>query len=114
MRRWRRRERCAPGFRSDCSLARPVKTENMDEDAKRRESAGEGGARSVTRALRMLHEVASREAGVTLSDVARSVELPVTTTARLLKTLEQAGFLVRETSGRYRAGAKILQIGQSL
>lgn len=69
------------------------------------------GARSVTRALRILHEVSCRSHGASLSQVARSVDLPVTTTARLLKALEQAGFLVRDNSSQYLAGAKILQIG---
>jgi len=70
-----------------------------------------GGSRSVERALRILSEVAATEGGMTLSTASRAVDLPTSTVARLLRTLETAGFLVREPSGVYQAGPKILQIG---
>jgi DNA-binding IclR family transcriptional regulator len=70
-----------------------------------------GGSRSVERALRLLHVVATAEEGITLSAASRAVDLPTSTVARLLKTLEGAGFLQRDTSGHYRGGSKILQIG---
>jgi DNA-binding IclR family transcriptional regulator len=47
----------------------------------------------------------------TLSEVSRVADLPLTTVSRLLKSLEQAGYLYRDRSGIYNPGAKALQIG---
>lgn len=72
---------------------------------------GANGSRSVDRALRLLHEVAIAPKGLSLSEAARAVDLPTSTVARILRTLQASGFLSREPEGRYRAGSKLLQIG---
>lgn len=48
---------------------------------------------------------------MTLTEVARAVDLPVSTVARLLKTLEQADYLTRRGMGLYHPGTKILEVG---
>jgi DNA-binding IclR family transcriptional regulator len=52
-----------------------------------------GTVQSVDRAFAVLRQVASAPAGI--SDVARAVDLPVSTVARLLGTLESLGAVVR-------------------
>ena len=61
---------------------------------------------SVDRAFAVLRCVADAPAGI--SDVARAVDLPVSTVARLLGTLESVGAVVRlGDSGRYGIGTGI-------
>ncbi|MDA3146714.1 IclR family transcriptional regulator [Leucobacter sp. UCMA 4100] len=66
---------------------------------------------SVDKALDILRIVAESDEGLTLSDVARSSMLPVTTVARHLKTLERAEFLFRGDSATYRPGRVLVQLG---
>jgi len=78
------------------------------------EASGESaivGSRSVERALRLLHSVASAPNGLTLTKASESVELPTSTVARLLKTLESTGFVTRDEHGIYRPGVRLLQLG---
>jgi len=61
---------------------------------------------SVDRAFAVLRQVAREPGGI--SDVARAVDLPVSTVARLLGTLESVGAVVRiGDSGSYGIGAGI-------
>jgi len=60
---------------------------------------------SVDRAMALLAEVARRPAG--LVDIAERSQLPVSTTARLLATLETNEALERSTDGVYRIGPAI-------
>ena len=65
-----------------------------------------GSVQSVDRAFAVLRQVASEPGGI--SDVARAVDLPVSTVARLLGTLESLGAVVRiGDSGAYGIGAGI-------
>src|SRR5487761_2082773 len=48
---------------------------------------------SLTRGLSILHCLARTEGGLTLTDIARRVELPPSTTHRLLSTLEKMGYV---------------------
>lgn len=66
--------------------------------------------RAVQRAFDLLALVGARRGGVTLSELARGAALPVSTTARLIATLEHAGFVERDDGG-YRAGPRLLQVG---
>ncbi|WP_051209383.1 IclR family transcriptional regulator [Propionicicella superfundia] len=68
-------------------------------------------SKTVDRALRLLSEVAVAPSGLSLSASARRVGLPVSTAARLLKSLESGGFLVRTAANVYKAGPAVLQIG---
>lgn len=84
----------------------------------RRESStavkDEGGERSsvraVQRALKVLDCFSDGRAKITLSEAARSTELPISTVSRLLLTLEQAGF-VRRSGAAYVCGMRLMQIG---
>src|SRR5712691_1959988 len=61
---------------------------------------------SIDRAFAVLRQVAGVPGGI--SDVARAVDLPVSTVARLLATLESLGAVVRiGNSGTYGIGAGI-------
>jgi DNA-binding IclR family transcriptional regulator len=50
------------------------------------------------------------EGGVSLADAARLVDLPVTTVARLLRTLEEEGAIERDAAGRYGPGVRLLAL----
>lgn len=60
---------------------------------------------SIERAVAVLSEVADRPGG--LSDLAGRVELPVSTTGRLLATLEHTDVVVRDDDGKYDIGPAI-------
>jgi DNA-binding IclR family transcriptional regulator len=65
-----------------------------------------GTVQSVDRAFAVLRQVASEPGGI--SDVARAVDLPVSTVARLLGTLESVGAVVRiGDSATYGIGSGI-------
>lgn len=66
--------------------------------------------RSVERALRLLVHV-TEHAPTTLSDCSRSLDIPVTTALRLLRTLEGLGFVRREPDGSFRPGARSFRLG---
>ena len=68
---------------------------------------------SVDRAFAVLRQVASVPGGI--SDVARAVDLPVSTVARLLGTLESLGAVVRiGDSGAYGIGAGIRALADAI
>lgn len=74
----------------------------------------EASVRSVRRALELLMAFARRQdsSGYTLKELSEEMDLPRTTTLRLLNTLEQVGFLQREPfTDRYVLGPVILQLG---
>src|ERR1700704_2368749 len=65
-----------------------------------------GSVQSIDRAFAVLRQVASAPGGI--SDVARAVDLPVSTVARLLATLESLGAVARVgDSSTYSIGAGI-------
>ena len=60
---------------------------------------------SLTRGLSILEALAKAEAGVSLTDVAQRVQLPPSTTHRLLSTLEKMGYVYQsEELGRWYVG----------
>ena len=69
--------------------------------------------RAVQRAFALLGRLGGERTGTTLSELARDCGLPVSTVARLLATLEQAGFAERQGDGRYGPGIRLVQIGLS-
>lgn len=69
--------------------------------------------RAVQRAFDLLARLGGEARAATLSELARGSALPVSTAARLLATLEHAGFVRRENGGRYAPGVRLLQIGLS-
>jgi len=66
--------------------------------------------RSVERALALLAAVCTTGCG-TLVELARLVDLPVSTTLRLLRTLEQGQFVTRSDGSSYRPGPRMMQLG---
>src|SRR4029450_13917756 len=57
-----------------------------------------GQVQSLTRGLNLLEALAKTDGGITLTDLAHRVNLPPSTTHRLLSTLEKMGYV-------YQAGA---------
>jgi DNA-binding IclR family transcriptional regulator len=72
----------------------------------------DGTVQSVERAFAVLRQVASEPGGIT--DVARGVDLPVSTVARLLGTLESLGAVVRVDSVTYGIGAGIQALAHAI
>lgn len=66
------------------------------------------GVKSVERALSILDAVGEKPGG--LVDVSGRVQLPTSTTSRLLGTLEQHGAVCRDARGVYRIGPSIVSI----
>ncbi|MGH8962960.1 MAG: IclR family transcriptional regulator [Jatrophihabitantaceae bacterium] len=69
-----------------------------------------GSTRTVGRALDLLAEVCA-EGAISLSECARRAGLPLSTALRLLRTLESAGFVVRDPGGSFSAGPRLIQLG---
>lgn len=68
---------------------------------------------SVVRAMALLEALAAEPAG--LSELARRVDLPVSTTSRLLSTLEQVGAVERiDELGSFRIGPTIVNMAMSV
>ncbi len=76
-------------------------------------SADDDGPRTRTaeRALRVLSAVALATDRPTLGAVAAEAGLPLSTTSRLLRTLEREAFVGRAADGRYWPGSRLLQVG---
>jgi len=68
---------------------------------------------SLDRAIALL-EVLAREDGLTLSEVARSAELPTSTVHRLLTTLERRGLVGHDpATGQWMVGLGLFRIGSA-
>ena len=66
--------------------------------------------RAVDRAMALLSEVCS-EQSLTLTECARRTSLPASTALRLLRTLENSGFVTRDPDGSFGPGPRMVQIG---
>lgn len=67
---------------------------------------------SIDRAFCLLNAIADQPDG--LSDLARRVDMPTSTTGRLLATLENAGTVTRSADGVYRIGPAIVAMARSV
>lgn len=67
--------------------------------------------RSVQRAFALLTAFGLERPRATLTEVAQRTDLPITTVARLIATLEPLGFLRRFGDGSYGLGIRVLQLG---
>jgi IclR family acetate operon transcriptional repressor len=86
----------APAFvRNDHGRKRVGMAVELATATKPEKSSAErsGQVQSLVRALRLLQEVADAGDGVTLTEVANRVGLPVSSAHRLLSTLQQEGFV---------------------
>ncbi|PPG39317.1 IclR family transcriptional regulator [Pseudoclavibacter sp. RFBA6] len=70
----------------------------------------EPSTRTVERALTLLASVCERD-GLSLAESARLADLSPSTSLRLLRTLESAGFVRRDDQGEFRAGSRMVQLG---
>lgn len=71
-----------------------------------------GIVQSIDRALRLLEVLSESDEGIRLIDLARSADLPVSTTHRLLLTLEHRQFVQFDrASGLWAVGARCLAVG---
>jgi len=65
---------------------------------------------SVRRAVSIIRAAAAEPGGETASALARRAELPWTTAVRLIRTLEEEGFLQRLPDGRYTLGYELTRL----
>jgi IclR family acetate operon transcriptional repressor len=71
----------------------------------------EPSTRTVERALALLATICDR-GGANLVDSARECDLAPSTALRLLRTLENTGFVAKEEAGgTYRPGSRLIQLG---
>jgi IclR family acetate operon transcriptional repressor len=67
---------------------------------------------SLTRGLSILEALATAEAGISLTDIAHRVDLPPSTTHRLLSTLEKMGYVYQsEELGHWYVGLQAFTVG---
>lgn len=72
-------------------------------------------SRSAERLLALIRLVAEQSDGLTLSDMARAVALPTSTTLRHLRSLESERFVIRRaTDGCFVPGPDLLRIARAL
>lgn len=71
---------------------------------------GLGSTRAVDRALQLLAVVTDGSSGQSLTELARRTGLSPSTASRLLGTLDQHGFVRRDSEARYRPGSRLVQI----
>jgi IclR family KDG regulon transcriptional repressor len=72
----------------------------------------ENNVRSINRALQILKCFTWNERRFTLTEIAKKVDLPKSTTSRLLATLENEGFIRRDSgSNYYKLGYEIYFLG---
>lgn len=69
------------------------------------------GVKSVERAIALLRAVAEGDRG--LVDLAAATDLPTSTTARMLATLEDLDALTRSEDGRYQIGATVRGLAEA-
>jgi IclR family transcriptional regulator, acetate operon repressor len=71
-----------------------------------------GQVQSLTRGLNILEALAKSEAGISLTDIAQRVDLPPSTTHRLLSTLEKMGYVYHEGDlGHWYVGLQAFTVG---
>ncbi|MFC4224726.1 IclR family transcriptional regulator [Lysinibacter cavernae] len=73
-------------------------------------SRADASTRTVERALSLLG-VVCEQSDIALSEAANLVNLSPSTALRLLRTLEQTGFVRRDDRGLYSPGSRVIQFG---
>ncbi|MFZ4450974.1 IclR family transcriptional regulator [Salibacterium aidingense] len=69
---------------------------------------------TLSRALDILFLLSESEQALTVQEIAYEVEIPESTTYRLLQTLEQSGITERKERGKIGLGPRILDLARSL
>lgn len=76
---------------------------------------GQRGSQAVHRVLRVLLCWSEEDATLSVTEVAHRAELTLPTAHRMIKALQQNGFLVHDTiSGRYALGPKVMDLARVL
>ncbi|WP_091737353.1 IclR family transcriptional regulator [Phenylobacterium immobile] len=70
-------------------------------------------ARSLLKALELM-ELAVNRGDRAIDEIAEEAGLPPATAHRLMTTLVQAGYMLREKPGSYLPGARLIELGRSL
>ncbi|MBO0850243.1 MAG: IclR family transcriptional regulator [Pseudonocardia sp.] len=68
---------------------------------------------AVARAARTLEVVSETRGGLTLSQIARAIGAPKSSSLAVCTTLVEAGLLVRSGTGTYELGWKVVRLGRS-
>lgn len=68
---------------------------------------------SVERALTLLEILAEAGSPMTITDIAKNVDLKISTVHRLLATLINKGYVEKDSDSKYKLSLKLLSIGQS-
>jgi DNA-binding IclR family transcriptional regulator len=74
------------------------------------EKRSEASVRTADRTFALLEAVVSSREPLSLADLAAATQLPVTTTARLLRGLESSRFVECDSGGRYVTGLAFLRV----
>jgi DNA-binding IclR family transcriptional regulator len=72
---------------------------------------GRNGIQVIARASAILHAIAERQGGVGLSELAREVGLPRSTTHRIVAALEVEDMVSSAAEGRMRIGPALIRLG---
>jgi len=73
--------------------------------------SGKGGIRTLERALAVLELLGTADWGMTLSAIAEAIDLPLSTTHRMLKALMAHGYVEQDLRTRwYELGMKVLEL----
>ncbi len=84
-----------------------------DDAGDREGGAGEDPPRSPLRTVQVLHALALAGRAVTLAELATHLQLPKTSLYRLLRALEDGGY-VQSDQGSHQLGPQALQLGAAL
>ncbi|HEV7652933.1 MAG TPA: IclR family transcriptional regulator [Actinophytocola sp.] len=68
---------------------------------------------AVARAARALEVVSASPDGMTLSEIARAIPAPKSSCRAVIATLVESGLLARATTGTYRLGWKVVELGRA-
>jgi IclR family acetate operon transcriptional repressor len=79
---------------------------------RRVERNDKGGVQSVTRAFDLLEVLADAEASLPLAEIAARAQLSRPTAHRLLKTLQQQGYVHQGAAREYGLGPGLIRLGQ--
>ena len=79
----------------------------METDVKR-------GSQTLARGLSILNELRGEPDGLTVADLARALELPRAIVTRLLATFEEACYVERTASRKYRLGPELIALGKAV
>ena len=84
-------------------------TAGKGEAAARSEAAGDKNVQSVDRVLDIVESLSTRQGGLSLTELAKSIDLPKSTTHRLLSTLLRRGYVAKRDDGGYQIGLKLIE-----